>query len=259
MMTNENNFPAGNNTFYTGVGSMDTPPAFLKYLSEQAKILKENGYICRTGDARGADAVFREAASDKHIVFDSSLPQPDKVMALAKGVYSGNWDSLSPVKRRHYVAGVYQVFGRLQKSRPKFVLYYSKPNDDYKTYRHPWNNVRGGTEIAVRIAIKYNIQVFNLYNQSEFWEGFCKHNGIAHPCFETEGWGTSHKQNSIAHPCFETESDVASVVETAVPVEPEGETLEVSPSKEIPKWWSIPYSGCENFSGDWMDLWKDLL
>lgn len=239
MMNNENNFPVESNTFYTGVGSMDTPPAYLKYLSEQAKILKASGYVCRTGDAKGADAAFREAAEDKHIIFDRSLPQPDKVTALARKVCTG-WCYLNPAKRRHYVAGIYQVFGRLQKSRPKFVLYYSKPNDDYATNPLPWNNVRGGTEIAVRIAIEYDIPVFNLYNQRELWETLCKQNGVDHPCFETE-------------------SDLVSVVETAVPVEPEGETSNISPSEEVPKWRHLQYSGSENISGSWRDLWKDLL
>lgn len=46
--------------YFTGVGSREIPKEYQDWLKIYAKMVTSSGYICRTGDAKGSDQIFRE-------------------------------------------------------------------------------------------------------------------------------------------------------------------------------------------------------
>ena len=53
--------------FYTGIGSRKTPKTILKLFTEVAIYLSKQGYILRSGGAKGADQAFERGAAKKEI------------------------------------------------------------------------------------------------------------------------------------------------------------------------------------------------
>ena len=50
--------PSSKRKVYAGVGSRETPRHILEVIYEVAGVLKEAGWVCRTGGADGADDAF---------------------------------------------------------------------------------------------------------------------------------------------------------------------------------------------------------
>lgn len=156
--------------YYAGVGSRQTPPAMMDFMTRIAQRLDANGYTLRSGGANGADTAFERGAQSKVIY----LPWPyfngnDSVrFGATKAAYEiaeefhPAWDRLSDAARKLMARNTHQVLGDdVLDSRQysRFVLCWT-----------PHGSGSGGTGQAIRIAKAYQIPVFDLGSPSGWAE-----------------------------------------------------------------------------------------
>lgn len=149
--------------FYTGVGSRDTPGNVCQLMTSTAKRLNEQGYILRSGGARGADYAFEIGADNPAIYIASETAKP---VSRKPGIFPDLEAYRATVKKccLHYkniqsqyakdlhTRNVCQVIGHDPKEiiRSDFLLAYTL-NGDYV----------GGTTTAIRCAELFEVPVFN--------------------------------------------------------------------------------------------------
>jgi hypothetical protein len=164
-----------NAPFYCGVGSRETPPDIIEMMLGVAGVLREQGYILRSGHADGADKAFELGSAGQNQIW---LPwqgfnyvegdglvktghyhirdnhAADKIAAH----YHPNWNACSEGAKKLHTRNVYQVLGPglgivSHDTMSKFVVCWTKDG-----------KASGGTGQAIRIAEGYKIPVFNLFN-----------------------------------------------------------------------------------------------
>ena len=109
--------------YYAGIGSRETPEFVCSVMSDIARFLAYNGYILRSGHAKGADQAFESgcdrAKGNKEIYlpwkgFEGSdspyFNQSQLAFDMAKK-YHPRWDGLSQGARHMHARNCYQVFG----------------------------------------------------------------------------------------------------------------------------------------------------
>lgn len=165
-----------NAPFYCGVGSRETPEPVLEQMTGIACVLKEMGYILRSGHASGADLAFEKGSEGHNQIWlpwaDFNYENPDSQGLVQTGHYvpaqnwvaeqiahanHPDWDACNTVVRRVHIRTVYQILGPglgviNQDTISKFVLCWTKDRE-----------VSGGTGQAIRIAESCKIPVFNLF------------------------------------------------------------------------------------------------
>lgn len=153
--------------FYSGVGSQSTPADVGYAMTEIASILELDGYILRSGGARGADTFFENGVSDdknKEIYIiekgykGSTSPfygVCDAAIAIAKKIHPA-WDA--PGMRYNngrgqllHARNVYQVLGKTMDSPSRFLICWTEGGI-----------AKGGTRTSIKLAEKNNIPVLNL-------------------------------------------------------------------------------------------------
>lgn len=166
-----------NAPFYAGIGSRDTPADVLETMTGIACILREQGYVLRSGHADGADLAFERGSQGQNQIW---LPWPDfnYESPQAQGlVHTGhfairenwaadkiaadfhpNWSACSEGARKLHTRNVYQVLGPglgivSTETVSKFIICWTKDG-----------KASGGTGQAIRIAEGCEIPVFNLFN-----------------------------------------------------------------------------------------------
>jgi|SRR6056297_204301 len=147
---------------YAGIGSRKTPEDICRKMHNAGRaIAKLNGTL-RSGGASGADKAFETGCDtingDKEIYLpyknfngnSSPLYGTDKTVRLFAKKFHPNWNALS--SRGHDFMGrnVYQVLGHRLDTPADFILCWT-PNGD----------ITGGTGQALRIAVAYDIPIFN--------------------------------------------------------------------------------------------------
>lgn len=172
-------------SYYTGIGSRETPDNILVLMSEIAAKLASNHFVLRSGGAKGADTAFENGATDannsgKHFYFMSEIYLPWKnfnnnesklylldeykdydfrdhqAYKIAKKYYPRNLD-LQPEKTQRYMTrNVFQILGRYLNTPSKFVVCWTKDG-----------KASGGTGQAIRIAEATGIPVYNLKNEKD--------------------------------------------------------------------------------------------
>ena len=172
-----------NAPFYAGIGSRETPPDIIEQMLGVAAILKEMGYVLRSGHADGADLAFERGSDGQNQIwlpwkgfnYDSAQAQglvrtghfhiqdnwaADKLAAH----YHPNWNACSDAAKKLHTRNVYQVLGPglgivSHETMTKFIICWTKDG-----------KASGGTGQALRIAAGYNIPVFNLFNANALEE-----------------------------------------------------------------------------------------
>lgn len=146
-------------TYYTGIGSRETPPDILVQMTNLAVELGEWGWTLRSGGAPGADTAFEEGASLKEIYLpwkgfngnESPLfgvgPQ---ALELAATIHPA-WDRLTQGGKKLHARNCYQVMGKNLATPSTFVVCWT-----------PGGKVQGGTATAIRLAVSQGIPTFNL-------------------------------------------------------------------------------------------------
>lgn len=159
--------------YYAGIGSQSTPDFVCKRMTQIAKRLYQLGFTLRSGGARGADQAFEEGAFERkeiyrplytpdplplgHIRLDGAIL--DEAMQLASTIHPAwRWIKSDRVKQLHARNG-FQVLGPELLDPVEFVLCWTKDGAIDKTSKDT-----GGTGQAIRIAVKHNIPVYNLFH-----------------------------------------------------------------------------------------------
>lgn len=169
--------------FYTGVGSRKTPKDILDFMVLCGKRLADLNYIGRSGGADGADTAFWEGfelcqkldkkfemylpwdnfnnynSYQKHIIDSSKTSNFQEAINLMKTVHPAP-NNLSRGATNLHGRNVYQVLGYNLDTPSNVCILFSKPNKN-------GDGVAGGTNTAYQLAKKYNIPIYNLYNDNE--------------------------------------------------------------------------------------------
>ena len=146
--------------YYAGIGSRATPPYVLEMMTDLAKTYREEGYILRSGGARGADSAFEKGAGDQKEIFlpwkrfmehPSPFFTPTKEAWRLAPKFHPAWDRLTRPAKLLHARNVHQILGRDLKTPVEFVSCWT-----------PGGALIGGTATAIRIANAYDIRVINL-------------------------------------------------------------------------------------------------
>lgn len=171
------------NKFYTGIGSRETPKETLNLMIEFAYRLSKNGYILRSGGTNGTDKAF-ERGCDKanglkqiyipwdgfnkyyHNNNDIILCQNTKIYNKSKLIIQDihpNFNNLTKGALKLHIRNVFQVLGDKLNKKSKFIICWT-----------PNAKLIGGTSIAIKIALKNNIKIYNLASKKDESELFLK-------------------------------------------------------------------------------------
>lgn len=159
--------------FYAGIGSRETPENILNLMEEISIKLDKIGYTVRSGGADGADLAFERKVSKKEVyipwkgfnksnsplIFDKS-----ENMNLALSIAAENhfiFDKLSPPVKNLMGRNVYQILGSNLDKSVDFVVCWTKDGcESHKTRKKE----TGGTGLAISVASKLGIKIYNLKN-----------------------------------------------------------------------------------------------
>jgi len=158
----------------TLIGSRKPPERIARVAVQIGRVLSERGIIGYSGGAPGMDSQFMfDYSPDRRVIIlpedgfnnlyangkdivDFTQLDTYKAADIARTV-AGHFDSQNEYTQRRYSRNTYQVLREDLDSPTDFVLFWAEEVN---------RSVKGGTAIAVRIARKYNVPVFNLWNES---------------------------------------------------------------------------------------------
>lgn len=155
--------------FYTGIGSRETPKDILKTMTQLAKDLDLIGYTLRSGGADGADDYFERGATRKEIYLPWKMfnnnPSPlfkvsQEAIALASEHHPA-WDKLKDPVRKLMGRNATQVLGLELDTPSDFVVCWTPDGCESHLKR---TAATGGTGLAITIASKRGIPIYNLAN-----------------------------------------------------------------------------------------------
>jgi len=148
--------------FYAGIGSRQTPDEVLIKMKRMASLLERLGFILRSGGANGADSAFESGV-------ESDLNQ--EIYLPWKG-FNGNRSDLytQPIRIRRLVERVFPpaktvAVERFQRRNAQQILgYHGYPESkvSFVLCWTPQGRGSGGTGMALRIARRYQVPVFDM-------------------------------------------------------------------------------------------------
>jgi hypothetical protein len=167
--------------YYAGIGSRETPPTMGSIMTQLAAKMEKDGWILRSGGARGADTFFEDGVTEnqhKQIfihkenahgrrhsvrcgVFNAQrYADYDEAVRIASEVHP-RWARLNDSAQQLHARNVYQVLGPglAPSTYSKLLVCWGIPD----IHGVP----EGGTRTAWKIAEMYGIPRFNLVNQSD--------------------------------------------------------------------------------------------
>lgn len=149
--------------YYSGVGSRNTPHFVCQAMTDLASILEVDGYILRSGGARGADSAFEEGVKypENKRIYLSKKGARGHTSALygvcdeAKAIALDIHPRPDILRQQEYILllharNCYQVLGDDLKTPSEFMLCWTE--DAAK---------KGGTRTAIVLAERNNIPVLN--------------------------------------------------------------------------------------------------
>ena len=164
----------GNEIYYTGIGSRETPKEVLELIESISYKLSFIGITLRSGGAEGADSAFEEGCIGNKEIFLPWDGFNGKHEDIENGyfVYNETEDTYQVVKDNHQFwyclsSGARKLIGRdylelvgLNGVKSKFVIGWTEHEEG-----------TGGTAYTFRLARKLGIPVYNLKDISfdEIW------------------------------------------------------------------------------------------
>lgn len=148
---------------YSGIGSRETPPEYIKQMTSVGRFMASWGHTLRSGAAAGADTAFeigcdeQEGTKEVYLPYErfrghqSSLFGSTREARMIAKEFHPNWAGLGDTGRAFMTRNVYQVLGQDLKTPTHFVICWT-----------PNGKVTGGTGQALRIALHHEIPIFNL-------------------------------------------------------------------------------------------------
>lgn len=143
---------------YAGIGSRDTPKAYLDAMTEVAHELRQQGWFLRTGGAQGADQAFEKGGAPRcDIIRPTGWNIPRSAFKTAQENHPA-WQRCSPIARKLLARNVCIIHGRdpLNPEPVEFVLSWRPREVDGSLTEN------GGTALTVRIAKGYGIPVYDI-------------------------------------------------------------------------------------------------
>ena len=143
--------------YYAGIGSRETPPNILRVMERLGKKLALEGWILRSGGARGADSAFHKGyldVSGDAEIFTAQHATPESLELAAK--YHPNWSACSDYAKRLHARNGMILLGKDLDTPVKRIICWT-----------PRGKISGGTGQALRMAADYNIVVRNLAIQED--------------------------------------------------------------------------------------------
>lgn len=142
---------------YAGIGSRQTPPSILSYMTEIAHELeRHHGFILRSGGAHGADQAFEGGATKPFCRIFKHWHCTAEAKELAKK-YHPNWYGCSPMAQRYHGRNAMIILGAHLDAPARAVICWTKDGGP-----------TGGTGQGIRIAQAYGIPVINLHD-NKWW------------------------------------------------------------------------------------------
>lgn len=151
--------------YFTGVGSRSVDEEGYNLLFSASQFLSLQGYILRSGAAEGSDTAAElgvyEVNGAKEIYipwkgFNKStsdlIGANDKALKIASEIHPA-WGKCSKWVRLLHARNIYQVLGKTL----------DKPSDLLICWT-PGGDTVGGTATSLRLAMKYNIPIYNFGN-----------------------------------------------------------------------------------------------
>jgi hypothetical protein len=148
---------------YAGIGSRETPRKALKAIRELAEELSEQGHVCRSGGAPGADTAFLDASWPNHEIFlpwpgfencadaDATLIEPMRGAFEIAKKYHPAWHGLTQGGMRLHARNSHILLGKDLTDPVDFVICWT-----------PLGKIAGGTGQGMRIALDRGIPIINL-------------------------------------------------------------------------------------------------
>lgn len=145
--------------YYAGIGARDTPIEAIEAMKKIAAWLEGLGLILRSGGAEGADSAFEQGAVESEILLpwprfnghQSPYHHPSQdAMDIASEIH-WNWNNCKDAVKKLHGRNAQILLGPNLDRPVKFVVCWTQDGRD-----------KGGTGVALRIARKYNIPIFNL-------------------------------------------------------------------------------------------------
>lgn len=158
--------------YYAGIGSRETPKEMMSFMSEVATKLEKKGYTLRSGGADGADLAFENGVKvlkeiyipwkgfNKSVSSLHVFNNKDAAFEIASENHPG-WIRLTEPVRKLMARNVYQILGSNLDKPVKFVICWTKDSCESHLTR---SNKTGGTGLAISVASKLGIPIFNLNN-----------------------------------------------------------------------------------------------
>ncbi len=155
---------------YACVGSRDTDPRALRWMTKLASRLEARGMILQSGGADGADLAFETGVADPEMKrvflprrgFNGSTSPRWQIPRDAFMVAARNhpvWDRLPPSHQKMHARNAQQVLGENLGRPVRFVVCWTADAAYGRTIIT--NSKTGGTGTAIRIAAEYEIPVIN--------------------------------------------------------------------------------------------------
>jgi len=140
--------------YYTGVGSRNTPKGYQELMAQLAQFFYKQGYILRTGNAKGADRAFASAIENNKTIY-TTKDSNEKCLAIAERIHP-NWSALKDEWKKLHARNVKQVLGDDLNTPSDFLICWTDKGEK-----------KGGTRTAIILAEENNIPVFNLAKKED--------------------------------------------------------------------------------------------
>ncbi len=151
--------------YYAGIGARKAPEEALVQAAKIALALRQQGYILRSGGAKGCDSYFELSAEGDSEIFrtkdfkvGSEFVFPEWVdEEVVKHCWECDISQMRPFIAALVKRNMMQILGRHGDSPVDFVICWTPTID-------PCDEKAGGTRYATRCALAHDIPIFNLKN-----------------------------------------------------------------------------------------------
>lgn len=153
--------------YYTGVGSRKIPMGMWGHMADVGGHMAENGYILRSGGAKGSDHAFEAGCRSRlgeHEIFRPEHATPEAIR-IAMGLHPRPDLVKSDYVARLHGRNVFQILGPDLKMPSRFVICWTPDGCE----SHETRTIKtGGTGTAISVASTNGIPVINMFNDG--WE-----------------------------------------------------------------------------------------
>lgn len=159
------------NKIYTGIGSRDIPKEIETLFTKIAMSLAKRDYTLRSGGADGSDLAFERGCDKLNGKKEIYIPWKgfnggkselyditDEMYKMAEK-YHPYWHNLKDGAKKLHARNCCQILGKDLNTPTGFVICYTKDG-----------KLQGGTAQALRIAMDYDIKIFNAGGYGELDE-----------------------------------------------------------------------------------------